>query len=327
LLLALALSLVATSNLPAQVSDEVDAARATVIVVVGAAGEEDYGKAFAGWAGQWEKAVQEAGARWLVIGMAPEGEALDRDRLKQALHDEPKATSAELWLVLLGHGTFDGKEARFNLRGPDVAATDLRQWLEPFRRPVVVINCASASSPWMNTLAAQGRVVVTATRSGFEQNFARFGQYLAGAIADPAADLDKDGQTSLLEAFLSASKQVGEFYAGEGRLATEHALLDDNGDGLGTPAAWFRGVRAVKKPADKASPDGARAHQFHLVRGAQERQLSAASRQRRDELELAIGALREQKANLAPDDYYARLEKLLVELARLYEEKPARRQP
>src|SRR5213075_927990 len=96
------------------------------------------------------------------------------------------------------------------------------------------------------------RVIVAAARSGYEQNYARFGQYMAEAIADPTADLDKDGQTSLLEAFLTASRRVAEYYATEGRMVTEHALLDDNGDGFGTPADWFRGIRAVKAAKDGA---------------------------------------------------------------------------
>ena len=130
-------------------------------------------------------------------------------------------------------------------------------------------------------------MIISATRSGNEQNFTRFGQHFAEAIADPQGDLDQDGQTSLLEAFLSASARVAEFYKTEGRLATEHALIDDNGDGLGTPADWFRGTRATKQPKDGRSLDGLRAHQFHLVRSAEEQRLSAEARARRDELELA----------------------------------------
>ena len=169
--------------------------------------------------------------------------------------------------MLIGHGTFDGKEAKFNLRGPDLSATELAAWLKPFRRPVIVINCASSSSPFLNQLSAPERIIVTATRSGYEDNFARFGKFMAEAIADPAADLDKDGQTSLLEAFLMASRRVKEFYEADGRLVTEHALLDDNGDGLGTPADFFRGVRAVKKPVEGGSVDGVRANQ--IVPGSQ----------------------------------------------------------
>jgi len=224
-----------------------------------------------------------------------------------------------LWLVLIGHGTFDGKEAKFNLRGPDCSASELAGWLQPFHRPVAVVNTASASGPFINKLSAPGRVVITATRSGNENNYARFGQYLAEAITDPEADLDKDGQTSLLEAFLIASRRVGEFYQLEGRLATEHALLDDNGDGLGTPADWFRGIRAVKKAKDGAALDGVRAHQFHLIRNEAERNLPPAVRLKRDELELEIARLREAKNQMDEDGYYSSLEKLLLQMARLYE--------
>ena len=103
-------------------------------------------------------------------------------------------------------------------------------------------------------------------------NFARFGQYLAEAIADPRADLDKDGQVSLLEAFLTASNRVERVLSHPiAQLATEHALLDDNGDRLGTPADWFRGVHATKRAKDGAAPDGIRAHQFHLIPSDRER--------------------------------------------------------
>jgi hypothetical protein len=137
-------------------------------------------------------------------------------------------------------------------------------------------------------------------------------------IADPSADLDKDGQTSLLEAFLSASRQTAEFYSSASRLATEHALLDDNGDGLGTPADFFSGVRAVRSAKEGAALDGMRAHQVHLTPSIQERELSDEQRARRDELERQIEALRAAKSQLTEDEYYRRLEVLLVELARIY---------
>jgi hypothetical protein len=171
----------------------------------------------------------------------------------------------------------------------------------------------------MNKLAAPNRTVITATRSGSELNYARFGDYFSAAIADPAADLDKDGQTSLLEAYLAASHKVDEFYKQEARLATEHALLDDNGDGLGTPAAWFDGIRAVKRAKDGAALDGSRAHQMHLVQSDRERAMPADLRKHRDELELAVEALRDKKAAMNEDDYFAKLEPLLVELAELYQ--------
>lgn len=293
-----------------------------VILAVGAAGEEDFGKDFAAWAGLWKKATDQAGAKCVVIGLGPTNTVTDLVTLKEAISAESSESTAELWLVLLGHGTFDGREAKFNLRGPDLAATELAEWLKPFRRQLVIVNCASSSSPFINALSAPGRAIVTATRSGHEQNYARFGGYLAKSISDPAADLDKDAQTSLLEAFVMASRRVAEFYDTEGRLATEHALLDDNGDSLGTSADWFRGVRAIKKPEGGAAVDGLRAHQIHLVRSPQEQEMPPELRARRDSLESALARLRDEKKALSDDEYYRRLELLMTELAALYESKP-----
>jgi hypothetical protein len=290
----------------------------SVIVAVGAAGEEEFGNEFAKWAEQWRQATKQAGARHQVVGTGPTNALPDLAQLKDILGHEPTNTTAELWLVLIGHGTFDGKEAKFNLRGPDLSATELAEWLKPLRRPVIVINSASSSSPFLNKLFGPDRIIVTATKSGYEENFARFGKFIAAAITDLKADLDKDGQTSLLEAFIMASRQVAEFYETEGRLATETALLDDNGDGLGTPADFFRGARAVKKPAGGGSVDGLRAHQIHLVRSEAEQQMPAETRARRDELELAVARLRDAKATFAEGEYYRRLENLMRELALLY---------
>jgi hypothetical protein len=295
----------------------------TVIVVVGAAGEPEYGSNFVAWSKLWVEAAHKGGAAVSVIGTAPTNgsSTTDLDQLQQNLAAQPRESANELWLVLLGHGTSDGKVAKFNMRGPDFTPDDLAGWLKPFKRPVAVIDCSSASSPFLPKLSAPGRVIITATRSGSEQNYARFGQYISESIADPAADLDKDGQTSLLEAFLMASRRVAEFYKSEGRLMTEHALIDDNGDGLGTPPDWFKGIHAVKRARDGATVDGMRAHQFILVRSAQEQQLAPAVRARRDELELAVGKLRDQKAKMSDDDYYHQLEPMLTELAKISTQK------
>src|SRR5262249_53781758 len=161
---------------------------------------------------------------------------------------------------------------------------------------------------------------ITATKSGHEVNITRFGDYLSSAIGDPTADLDKDEQVSLLEAFLQASAQVREFYGKESRLATEHALLDDNGDRLGTPPDWFKGARAVKAAKNGARPDGPRANQMHLVRGPRERQLPPEIRQRRDQLEQDLARLRERKKDLSEEEYFQLLEPLLIEISRLGKE-------
>lgn len=293
--------------------------RATVLVVVGAAGEENYGEKFTQWAEEWRKAAGKAQAKFISIGLDKDT-GKDKELLQQKLEAEKKEGLEAFWLVMLGHGTFDGTEAKFNLRNTDFTADELASWLKPFTRPVAIIDTSSSSGAFLPKLSQSGRVIVTATKSGFEQNFARFGEFISKAIADTAADLDKDGQTSLLEAYLMAGRKVAEFYETEGRLATEHALLDDNGDGMGTPADWFRGVRAVKKARDGAELDGFRAHQFHLVHSAEELKLPPEKRVRRDELELQLNRLRERKAETPPPEYNKELERLMLELARLYKE-------
>lgn len=299
-------------------SAEQPAERPAILAVVGAEGEAEYGKLFRQWKDRWHKATEQSGAEWLVPAVDDDSDTTDKDRLAQLLQEEADETASPLWLILIGHGTFDGRSAKFNLRGPDVSAKELAQWLGPFQRPLVIVNCASSSGPFINKLSGENRVVVTATRSGFEMNFARFGDYLSAAVADPAADLDKDGQTSLLEAFLLASARVREFYDQEARLATEQALLDDNGDGRGTPASWFRGIHPVRQAKNGAALDGSRAHRLFLVPSEAERNMPPDLRQRRDELERKIAALRQQKSQLDEDAYYAQLEPLLVELAKLY---------
>ncbi len=297
-----------------------DETRASVVVVVGAEGTEEYGRHFRQWAGRWKEAAGRGDADVTLIGLDEPGEKTERQRLQERLAELNAPSPEPLWLVLIGHGTYDGKTARFNLRGPDVSAAELAQWLKPIARPLAIINCASCSGPFLNELSKPDRVIVTATRSGHEANFARFGDSISSAIGDPKADLDKDEQVSLLEAYLLASSGVREFYAQEGRLATEHALLDDNGDRLGTPADWFKGVRAVKTAKNGARPDGLRAGQLHLIPGSREQQLSPTARERRDQIEQDLARLRGRKAELSEEDYFQQLEPLLLELSRLYGE-------
>ncbi len=295
--------------------------RPSVVIAIGAPGVPEYASAFRAAADRWKAAALKGGAEAVIIG---EGTAStgpsDHDHLREAISARAVGSKEPLWIVLIGHGTFDGKEAKFNLRGPDVSDAEMANWLKPVQRPLALLNGSSASSPFLSRLSAPGRILVTATRSGSESSYARFGLALAETIADPAADLDKDGQTSLLEAYLAASHRVDEFYRTRSRLATEHPLLDDNGDRLGTPPDWFRGVRATRGARDGAPVDGLRAHQLHLVPSDRERRLPVEVRRHRDELELALAGIRNRKGQMPEDDYYRQLEPILLELGRLYRE-------
>lgn len=315
-----ALVFVAFGMLTGAVRADEQAAKPTMIVVIGAGGAAQFEADFSEWADRWIHAAAKAGMPSVVIGRDLNAtDPTDRQRLRTAIDDAGKSPGADLWLVLIGHGTYDRKDARFNLRGPDVSAQELASWLKPVDRPMAIINSTSASAPFLIALSGPKRIVIAATKSGSEQNFAHFGDFMSQAITDPAADLDKDNQTSLWEAFLKASRRTAEFYSTDGRLQTEHALLDDNGDSLGVRSDQFRGLIAIEQAKDGKALDGQIAHQWHLLRNPMDAALSAEVLKKRDALELAILQLRDRKKSMPPEEYYQQLEQKLIELAELNE--------
>lgn len=315
--------LVACFALMAEVESqaEVAASSTAVIVVVGEPGEAKYGEMFTEWAARWKEASTKAKSRHVEIGLAErtEGAKTDRELLFETLASLTEEPPETIWLVLIGHGTFDGKKAKFNLRGTDITSAELAEQLQPISARTAIVNCASASGPFVSAIAGPNRVVVTATQSGYEYNFARFGDYLSRTIGDASGDLDKDGHTSLLEAWLAAAKQTQQYYESESQLATEHSLLDDNGDGKGTPFDWFRGIHITKTAKDGTLPDGTFANQFILVPGEDATILSDVLREKRDELERQLAELRQQRQDYSEEDYLKRLEEILIPLAKLYE--------
>lgn len=290
----------------------------SVIVVVGAAGTPEYGKQFEMWSGRWTKACEASNSQCTVIGSnAINADRPDRELLRTAI-ESSTGGDMPLWIVMIGHGTPSGDGAKFNLRGPDVSSDDLAGWLKPVDRRVAIVNCTSASGPFLKALSSERRVVVTATKSGSEINFARFGDFFSAAIASREADLDHDDQVSLLEAYLTASKNVQQFYDDDDRLATEHALLDDNADGQGTPATFFQGIRATKSAKDGAKLDGKLAHQMILLKSKRETTLSASQVKTRDKLESELEQLLSRKPDVPDDTYYEQLEAIMVQIAQVY---------
>jgi hypothetical protein len=289
-----------------------------VVVVLGAPGTEEYGKRFREAADAWQAACTKAVVKFELLGGGKD-KAEDVKVLEARLKEEHAKTSGVLWLVFIGHGTFDGREAKFNLRGADITPAQVAAWLKPVKREIVFIDTASASAPFAKAVAGPNRICVSATKSADEFFYARFGEFFAKAIGGlPEADVDQDKQISVLEAFLHSSKQVTEFYETEGRLATEHSIIDDNGDGIGTRAEVFHGVVAGKT-ADGSKPDGDRARQVSLVLSEDDAKLTDSARARRDEIERLIRALADKKAAMKETDFYREMEKLMLELARIYD--------
>ena len=272
-----------------------------VLIVRGADGEEVYGKKFDAEVKVWQEACEKGKVKSQVL--------TGLDDLKSRI----AAVKGSLWIVMIGHGTFDGREAKFNLTGPDLSVAQLAEWLKPLPQEVVVVNTASASGAWVKPLSGAKRVIVSATKSADEVFYTRFGEFMAKAITGlPEADADQDRQVSLLEAFLYAAKQAAQFYETEERIATEHAIIEDNGDGVGARSEVFEGVR----PKDTKS-DGARALQLALVLNDEEMKLSDEVRAKRDALEAKVRELVAKKASIKEDEYYRELEKLFREIAGL----------
>ena len=216
----------------------------------------------------------------------------------------------DLFVLLIGHGSVTDRGARLNIPGPDLTADMLRDALGEIRgRYTVVVNGASASAPFIAALSGPGRVIVTATKSAGERLSTVFPEHLLAAMKGEAGDLDRDGRVSVQESFVYARNKTAEWYAGQGLLATEHPLLDDNGDGRGTREPGPGGLDGMlsgrvyfgRKPAAA------------LTTGLpEERDLRTGM----EELRRMIDELKTRKNQLDPDEYAARMEELLIELAR-----------
>ena len=138
-----------------------------------------------------------------------------------------------LFIFLLGHGSFDGKEYKFNLVGPDITGTELKTYLDRFSNQRMVLVCTTPCSGILTrTLSQKNRVIITATKNEFENNQTVFAGFFVEAFQNKAADSDKNGRVSFLEAYLYAAQKVDSWYKGRKLLATEHPLLEDNGDGV-----------------------------------------------------------------------------------------------
>jgi hypothetical protein len=288
--------------------------RRRMCIVLGAAGESLYGEAFRAWGSRWREAATDFDLT--MIDGTLDGESDPTMDQRDAILTWISAADPgdlEHWLIFIGHGTHDAKATRFNLKGPDLSAAELGRALESRPGNWVLIFCASASGPFLPALAGPDRVVITATKSGSEENYSRFGDFLSQSLGDSQADMDHDQNVSVLELFLAASRRIEKYYADQGLLATEQALIDDNGDGRGTPAAFYRGIRAVKAPAEGAPLDGAAARRLALSSvGAS---VSIEHGQKIAEIEAAIDELRRKKPGMDEDAYYRELENLLLQLA------------
>lgn len=290
-----------------------------LIVISGLSGEDRFARDYVAWGSALTKAaverygIAESNVVWLAEDADAHGSVRDRstrvnvERELRSLATRAGAADRVL-IVIFGHGSFQAGESRINLPGPDINAKELSALLEPLTgQRVAVVNATSASGGFIQDLAAANRIVITATKSGMEANETIFGRHFAAALTGDAADTDKDGRVSLLEAFEYTRLEVEREYERGNKLLTEHAVLDAVGDG--------RGATEVAA----ASPHAQAAKSFYLgvsaVAAADASPELRALYQEKARIEGALDALRARRSELPQAEYDAELEKLLVALA------------
>ena len=287
-----------------------------LVVVVGLAGEPEHAELFQRWAGTLVDAAGKLGVSDVIyLAEKPEVDAKrvtgksTREEVVKAFDKLAAAGDDDVvFIVLIGHGSFDGKVAKFNLPGPDLTPADFEPLLKKMKsRHVVFVNTASASGPFMEALAGSGRTIVTATRTGAERFATLFGGYFVDALAGMDADSDKNRRISVLEAFTYATREVATAYQREGIMSTEHALLNDSGgEGIPNPTADGKQgkVAAVLSLGSIAASDPL----------PTDPKLRALYLERRD-LERRIESLKLLKGSMPAERYEGELEKLATDLA------------
>ena len=280
------------------------------VTVAGLGGEPDYEQRFTATAMDLDKVFKaSSGAHVYTLT----GAQATKARLSETLATISRQAKPEddLILTLIGHGSYDGVEYKFNLVGPDITATELASLCDKVQaRRQLIVNTTSASGGSVAGLERLGRGVIAATKNGTEKNATVFARYWAEALQDPTADVDKSDSISAMEALTYADKQTAAFYESQKRLATEHPVFEDTGHG-----------EAVKVSAAEGR-EGALLASLTVVRigAAQTAMNDPAKRElmlKKEDLEQQIDALKYQKAAMEPGEYKKQLTAALLELAKV----------
>ena len=283
-----------------------------LLVITGSPGDDEHAQNFHKWATAIIAAAKDKGgltdATITYLADKPELDAAQikgrstRENVEKAFSDlAAKAQPAdEVVIVLIGHGSFDGKKTgSFNLPGPDLTTDDYARLLGTLKpQRIVFVNTASSSGAFLQPLAGPGRTIITSTKTGGERNEPVFAQFFADAFKDPAADTDRNGRVSMAEAFEYAKSKAAATYTKAGTILTEHATLDDSREGKFAATLYLESEKArADKTAQVANPE---------LRALLEQQQS---------LQKQIDDLKLKKDILPEAQYDQQMEKLLTELA------------
>jgi hypothetical protein len=284
------------------------------VVVSGVAGGEKYAAQQQKWSGQLAIFLTAAfgfpDANVVILDEQGKGTSVSTaENIQRVFGELRRRVTADdtVLVVLIGHGTFDGTDAKFNLVGPDLTASQWSAMVDTIAGRVVVVNTTASSFPFLEQLSRRGRIVITATDSAVQRFTTVFPEYFIRAVSDPASDSDKNGRVSIWEAFAAASAGVIQHYERLGQLSTERPLLDDDGDGNGVEAG---------APGE----DGVLARSIFLDAEPAVRSANAALaslERERFVLEIRLEELKRRKDTMADSAYQAELEKILLQLSRI----------
>jgi hypothetical protein len=281
------------------------------VTVAGLGGEPDYEQRFTTLAKDLDKLFKATASDAHVYTFT--GSDATKARLTETLGQIARESKPEdeFTLILIGHGSYDGEEYKFNLPGPDISGEDLAILCDriPAKRQLIV-NTTSASGGSVGAVQKAGRVVIAATKTGTEKNATVFARYWVDALRDGSADTDKNEAISALEAFVYADRKTAAFYESQKRLATEHAVIEDTGK-----------KEAVRIPSAE-NGEGLLAANFVVLRiGAAQKAANDPAKRalldKKEDLERKIDLLKYQKAAMSAEDYKKQLSDALLELARV----------
>jgi hypothetical protein len=285
------------------------------LIVSGATGGPAYAHQYSQWTGSLSQTLVERmkfdPARIIVLGeSADEARNATAVSVRHAFASLRQQMTAGdlLFVMLIGHGTFDGMEAKFNLVGPDLEAAEWAALVRGLPGRLVLVNSTSASFPFLQRLSGPRRIIIAATDSAAQRFDTVFPGFFVAALRDEASDIDKNGRISIWEAFAAAAGGVRRQYQQWGQLSTERALLDDNGDGVGREAA-------------SQGDDGSLATRTYLdaaVAGAPPTdEVLVDLLQRRASLMAEVEELSVKKAFMPVDEYAREFERLMIALAQV----------
>jgi hypothetical protein len=282
------------------------------VTVAGLGGEPDYDQRFIGNAKDLDKVFKTAGSTTQIFTLTGAQATATQLRSTLATVAQQATAADDFVLILIGHGSFDGTEYKFNLVGPDLTAAEIAALCDRIlARRQLIVDTTSSSGGAVPALERSGRAVIAATKSGTEKNATVFARYWVESLQDPAADVDKNGAVTAMEAFTYATKKTAAFYDSQKRLATEHAVFNDAGHGdavreAGNGQGQLLSTLTIVRYGGTQSVANDPAKQVLIAK--------------KEELEQRIDTLKYGKAAMDPSEYRQKLTAALLELARVQAE-------